>query len=87
MRDERMMKWTIHAQQRMNQRGINREMMELVMEYGKIDLDKRVLGRKDAQSLLTQMQEQMRVLKKIIDNGGIVVIAENDNWITTYNCH
>lgn len=87
MRDERMMKSTIHAQQRMNQRGINREMMELVMEHGKIDLDKRVLGRKDAQSLLTQMQEQMKVLKKIIDKGGIVVIAENGNWITTYNRH
>jgi hypothetical protein len=82
-----MMKWTIHAQQRMNQRGINREMMELVMEYGKIDLDKRVLGRKDAQFLLARMQEQMKVLKKIIDKGGIVVIAENDTCITTYNHH
>lgn len=85
MRGERMMKWTIHAQQRMNQRGINREMMELVMEYGKIDLDKRVLGRKDYQFLLARMQKQMKVLKKIIDKGGIVVIAENDNLITTYN--
>lgn len=85
MTGERMMRWTIHAQQRMNQRGINREMMELVMEYGKIDLDKRVLGRKDAQSLLTQMQEQMKVLKKIIDKGGIVIVAENDTCITTYN--
>jgi hypothetical protein len=87
MRGEGMMKWTIHAQQRMNQRGINREMMELVMEYGKIDLDKRVLGRKDAQFLLTQMQEQMKVLKKIIDKGGIVIVTENNTWVTTYNHH
>jgi hypothetical protein len=87
MRGEGMMKSTIHAQQRMNQRGINREMMELVMEYGKIDLDKRVMGRKDAQFLLSRMQEQMKVLKKIIDKGGIVAIAENDTWITTYNHH
>jgi Domain of unknown function (DUF4258) len=79
------MKTTIHAERKMNQRGINRLMVDLCLEYGKIDQSKRVLGREDAKELLELMQSQMTVLKKIIDKGGIVVIAENNTFITTYN--
>lgn len=79
------MEITLHALQRMSQRGVSRDMVELVLEYGRITHDKATLGRKDAQELLVRMQRQMRVLKKILDKGGVVVVAENDKLITTYN--
>lgn len=79
------MQTTFHARQRMSQRGITREMIDLVLEYGQVSQDKAVLGRKDAQALLLRLQQQMRVLKKVLDKGGVVVVADNDRVITTYN--
>lgn len=79
------MRTTIHAQQRMSQRGINRSMVDLCLEHGKIDRNKVLLGRKDAEDLLAKMQDRMKVLKKIIDKGGITVISDNNTIITTYN--
>jgi Domain of unknown function (DUF4258) len=79
------MRTTIHAQQRMSQRGINRSMVDLCLEHGKIDRNKVLLGRKDAEDLLAEMQDRMKVLKKIIDKGGITVISDNNTLITTYN--
>ena len=76
---------TRHVLQRMSQRGVTREMIDLVLEHGRISHDKATLGRKDAQELLARMQRQMRILKKILDKGGLVVVAENDRIITTYN--
>lgn len=79
------MKTTTHAQQRMSQRGINRSMVDLCLEHGKIDQDRVLLGRKDAEDLLAKMQARMNVLKKIIDKGGIIVISDRNTIITTYN--
>lgn len=76
---------TLHAHQRMSQRGITKDMVALVLDYGKISHDKATIGRKDAQELLARMQREMRTLKKILDKGGLVVIADNESVITTYN--
>jgi len=79
------MKTTLHIQQRMSQRGVNREMVELVLNHGRLEQDRYVLGRKDAQNLLCSLQRQERELKKVLDKGGVVVVAKNDALITTYN--
>ncbi|MBK6906352.1 MAG: DUF4258 domain-containing protein [Rhodocyclaceae bacterium] len=80
------MQTTRHIQQRMSQRGVSRDMVDFVMDHGTEEQDKYILGRKEALSLLEKIQRQERLLKKILDKGGVVVVADGDALITTYNC-
>lgn len=79
------MQSTKHVVQRMNQRGITKKMINIVLDYGEPVQDKAVLRKKDAQRLIREMQETMKVLQKICDKGGVVVVAQGDTIITTYN--
>jgi len=79
------MRNTLHVHQRMSQRGINSKMLNVVLEYGRLEKDRHVLGRKDAIQLLEEFRAQEIVLKKIIDKGGMVVVSDNGTLITTYN--
>ena len=72
-------------QKRMAQRGIRRGLVNLVLAHGRSDQDRYVLDRKDALSRLQELQEEQRLLKKIIDKGGLVVVTEGTSLITTYN--
>ncbi|TDF62062.1 DUF4258 domain-containing protein [Cupriavidus sp. L7L] len=80
------MRQTKHMKQRLSQRGISQDMVELVLAHGTPDHDKYVLGFKEARRLLEQFQGFERVLKKIIDKGGVTVVAEGEALITAYNC-
>lgn len=80
------MQTTKHIQQRMSQRGVSRDMVDFVMDHGTSEQDKYVLGRKEALSLLEKMQRQERLLKKILDKGGVTVVSDGNALITTYNC-
>lgn len=78
---------TEHMKQRMTQRGINREMVNLVLDLGTPNQDKFTLNRDEAQEQLRELQQAMRVLKKILDKGGVTVVTEGEALITTYNCN
>lgn len=80
------MKSTIHAQERMSQRGISQAMVEFVIEHGIPERDRVILGRKEALQILEDLKGQQRILQKILDKGGVVVVADGDIVITTYNC-
>ncbi|WP_205626406.1 hypothetical protein [Novosphingobium fuchskuhlense] len=82
---EAIMQTTVHIQQRMSQRGINGKMLDIVLEHGRLDKDKHVLGRKAAIRLLDELRAQEIAVKKIIDKGGMVVVSDNGALITTYN--
>lgn len=79
------MQMTQHIKARMSQRGISNAMVEIALQYGDINNDKTILGRKAAMKALEKLQREQQVLKKIIDKGGVVVIASDDALITTYN--
>ncbi|BEH09886.1 hypothetical protein GSUET_14980 [Geobacter sulfurreducens subsp. ethanolicus] len=81
-----VMNSTMHAQERMSQRGISRAMVEYVIEHGTPECDRVILGRKEALQMLEDLREQQRILTKILDKGGVVVVAAGDKVITTYNC-
>jgi hypothetical protein len=72
---------TRHFQQRMSQRGINQDMVDLVLSYGETEGDKVILSRKASARLM----EAARTLAKILDKGGLVVVAAGDAQLTTYN--
>ena len=82
---EGALKQTKHMRQRMSQRGVTREMVDLVIEYGETDQDKHVMGRRHALHRLELINQEPRVLKKILDKDGVVVVAEGNALITTYN--
>ena len=79
------MNTTHHFTQRMSQRGVSREMVNLVRDHGILEGDKIILGRRDAARLIEELMEKLRVLKKIQDNGGIVVVESGETLVTTYN--
>lgn len=85
MEDTSMYK-TKHIQQRMSQRGVSRDMVEYVLDNGTAENSRYVFGRKEALARLEGLQREERLLKKILDKGGVVVVADNDALITTYNC-
>lgn len=77
------MKLTLHAQERMNLRGINKSMIDIVLQYGEIIQDKYYLSSVKARQLLQQMKFDrdrhannhyiLQLIQKIIDKGGVVV--------------
>lgn len=77
---------TQHIQQRMSQRGISRAMVDLVMTHGTTEKDKIVLGKKEALKRLESLRHEERILMKILDKGGVIIVTENDFLITAYNC-
>jgi hypothetical protein len=84
--EDKSMHPTQHFRQRMSQRGVSREMVDLVVTHGLMEQDKYILGRREALDLLESLQRQTRVVKKILDKGGVTVVAEDAALITTYNC-
>lgn len=60
-------------------------MVRLVREYGVLEGKKVVLGRRAAGQLIDELMAKLRVLKKIQDKGGVIVVEDGDALITTYN--
>ncbi len=80
-----MMQLSRHIDQRMNQRGITKEMIDLTLEYGEIDNDRWVLNRKGVQAIIESLEKQLRTARKLRDKGGIIVVAEDNTLVTTYD--
>ena len=76
---------TRHMTQRMNQRGINKIMVEAALDFGTPHKDRHSLGRKEAQAAIAQLQGMLKVLTKVADKGGITVVVENGTYITAWN--
>jgi hypothetical protein len=75
---------TRHIKQRMSQRGFNQDMVNLVLTHGAIEGDKCVVGHKEALQRLRELDSERRVLTKILDKGGVAVVADGDALITVY---
>jgi hypothetical protein len=69
----------------MSQRGISGDMVDFVLNYGALEQDTYVLGKRQALELLNELKKQERVIKKILDKGGVTVVSQDDAIITTYN--
>ena len=98
---ENAMHITYHAGQRMNHRGITKEMIELTIQYGEVQDEVRTLSREAAARLVVELQRQMKIAKKVLDKGGLTVVTASSDesvilggtiifdetiLITTYNC-
>jgi len=78
--------FTYHAQVRVNQRGITKDMIELALDYGKYVKDKVIFGKREAKKLLNKFRKSKEMkskLLKIMDKGGVVLVVDN-GIITAY---
>ena len=80
---------TLHINQRARQRGITKRMIELTLEFREVQADKIRLGSRRIKKLLKNRKQISRELKrdllKILDKGGLVVVASEETLITAYN--
>ena len=81
---------THHCNQRMSQRGITKDLLEITLKYGFQSGDKIILNKKTIQEMLSKKRVKFdnferKILLKVLDKGGIVLICENNSLITTYN--
>ena len=75
---------TRHFQQRMSQRGMTLDIVELAQQFGDVHQDKTFLSRKVLQQLIESARQIERTAKKALDKGGVVVVEDNGALITTY---
>ena len=78
------MQITAHADVRMNQRGITKNQLDLVLEHGEPDGDKIVLTAKGARELIGVLRREMKRLEAVANKGGISVVIDGETVITTY---
>ncbi|HHH37901.1 MAG TPA: hypothetical protein ENK77_04740 [Epsilonproteobacteria bacterium] len=80
---------TYHINQRIRQRGITKRMIELTLEFGEVQADKIRLGSRRIKKILKDKkhirQDLKKDLLKILDKGGLVVVASGSALITAYN--
>ena len=62
---ENAMHITYHADQRMNHRGITKEMIELTIQYGEVQDELTTLSRDAATRLVAELQRQVKIAKKL----------------------
>lgn len=75
---------TRHIQKRMSQRGIRKEMLDIVTRYGIWDGDKCILNRKACLALLGEIEQLKKHIAKASERGGYVLVAKGEYEITTY---
>jgi len=80
----KVMHTTHHCKARQSQRGISHNMVDYVLIHGSLERDKIVFGRKEAKERLEALDQERRLLMKISDKGGVVVVADGEALITTY---
>jgi hypothetical protein len=69
----------------MNHRGMTQDLVDLALQHGELHGDKYVLGRKGLQNLLEDLRGLQRTVMRALDKGGVVVVEEADQLITTYS--
>ena len=75
---------TRHLQQRMSQRSIQQEWLDLIKRFGTDDGDKVVLNQRGIDCALTTMKKLATQLQKMRTRGGIILVQEGEEEITTY---
>ena len=76
---------TFHINKRLRQRGITNRMIELTLEFGEVQAYKICLGTRRIKKLLRTHRDLKKDLLKILDKGGLVVVASGASLITAYN--
>lgn len=80
-----VMQKTKHINKRMSQRGITQGMIDFTLNFGEITNDKWFTNKKTLQKSIKQLEQQIKMAKRLLDKGGIVVVAADDALLTAYD--
>ena len=75
---------TRHINQRMNQRSISQQMLEIVKMFGIDEGDKTVLNKKGIDAALVELNDLAKTMQKMKSRGGLVLVESGDTELTTY---
>ena len=75
---------TRHIHQRMNQRGIQQAMLDLVKQFGIDSGDKTILNQKALRVAIAECKKIEKLMQKMETRGGLVLVEEDGHEITTY---
>lgn len=78
------MNMTHHFDVRANQRGIKKDLVDLTLDLGDLEGDKIVLTSKIIDTEMKGLQRRMKLLSEARKKGGVVVVTDGGNLITTY---
>ena len=70
--------------QRMNQRSISQQMLEIVKMFGVDNGDKTYLNKKGIDAALSEMNSLAKKMQKMKNRGGVVLVESGDVEITAY---
>jgi hypothetical protein len=79
------MQLTRHSQFRMSQRGISQRLVAFALQHGRVEGDRYVLDRREALRVVESLQADLRVAMHVLDKGGITVVEDHGNVVTTWN--
>lgn len=75
---------TRHIQQRMSQRAIREQMLDIVKTFGVDHGDKTFLNRKGLDEALKELNSISQMMQKMRSRGGVVLVESDGSEITTY---
>lgn len=78
------MNMTRHMSDRINQRAVTKHLVSVAMSFGDAVDDRIELSRQRASELADEFRANLRALERIVQKGGLVVIADGEFLITTY---
>lgn len=76
---------TKYVQKRAQQRGITKDMINFTLDHGVIQGDRWFLNRKLLNETIHELEAQLKVAKRLRDKGGVVVVADGEALLTTYD--
>ena len=75
---------TRHIHQRMNQRAISQQMLEIVKMFGVDKGDKTYLNEKGIDAALSAINDISKLMQKMKSRGGVVLVESGEVEITAY---
>lgn len=75
---------TRHIHQRMSQRGIRHDLLNVVAAFGTYQGDRQILNRKACSAAIKELNKLKDQLQSAEKRGGFVVVSEGETEITTY---
>jgi hypothetical protein len=73
-----------HIHQRMNQRGIQQAMLELVKQFGIDNGDKTILNQQALRTAIEECKKIEKLMQKMESKGGLVLVEADGVELTTY---
>ena len=76
---------TRHIEQRMSQRAITAEMLDVVKQFGSWSGDKCIVNKKACTTLLEALDKLRKKIVRVQEKGGVVLVESRGAEITAYS--